>query len=87
MDVPLNFLLGYSQREIEFIAKEEKVIHLDDFFLRRSMLAKLGQITNDNLDEISEIINNALDWSDEKRNQEIHRTRTLLKGNHGVVLE
>jgi len=86
-DGPLNFLPGYSKREIAFIAQQEKVIHLDDFLLRRSMLAKLGLVTHTNLDEIAIIIGDHLSWSDEKRKLEIQRTRMLLKENHGVVLE
>jgi len=52
-DTPLNFLPDYSSREIEYISREEKVVHLDDFFLRRSILAKLGLLSHAKVDEIS----------------------------------
>ena len=86
-DSPLKFLKDFSQREIEFIAKNEKIIHLDDFLLRRSMMAKLGLISQSNMDEIAEMISQVLKWSDEQRKQEIQRTRYLLDDKHGVDLE
>jgi glycerol-3-phosphate dehydrogenase len=86
-DTPLIFLPRYSHREIEFITKEEKVIHLDDFFLRRSMVAKQGQLSLANIREIAEIIRNTLNWSMDDRDQEVKRTCKVLKGIHGVVLK
>jgi glycerol-3-phosphate dehydrogenase len=86
-DAPLEFLPRYYQREIEFIVKAEKVIHVDDFLLRRSMLAKLGRLSLDNISEISNIISNTLNWSVDRRDEEIKRTCKVLKENHGVVLD
>jgi hypothetical protein len=63
------------------------VIHLDDFFLRRSILAKLGQITHANLVEIAEIIGGVLGLSVNQRNREIQRIKKLLKENHGIFFE
>ncbi|MBT3189725.1 MAG: glycerol-3-phosphate dehydrogenase/oxidase [Anaerolineae bacterium] len=87
IDTLIKSLPGYSQREIEFIVQKEKVIHLDDFFIRRSMVAKLGQLSSSNLDEIANIIGNYLKWSDIQRNQEIQRTHQVLVEMHGIVLE
>jgi len=86
-DTPLNFLPGFSQREIEFICQNEKVIHLDDFILRRSMLAKLGQVSLSIISEISRIAADTLDWSADRRNQEIERTFRLLSQDHGVIFK
>ncbi len=85
-DAPLHFLSGYSQREIEYIAKEEKVVHLDDFLLRRSMLAKLGQLSHANIDELSKIISAGLSWSSEQVDYEIKRVYTILREQHGINL-
>jgi len=86
-DAPLQFLPTYSRREIEFIVKTEKVIHIHDFLLRRSMLAKLGRLSLANINEVANIIRNTLNWSVDRRDEEIKRTRMVLKENHGVVLD
>jgi glycerol-3-phosphate dehydrogenase len=85
MDFPLHFLPSFSQRELQFIAKEEKIIHLDDFLLRRSMLAKLGQLSLGNIDEIAKILGETLKWSAEQRDDEIKRTYRVLREFHGVT--
>jgi glycerol-3-phosphate dehydrogenase len=83
-DTPLHFLPGYSRREIEFIAKEEKVVHLDDLLLRRSMIAKLGQLTYANIDELSKIIYVALNWSPDRMDTEVRRVFAILRDQHGI---
>jgi glycerol-3-phosphate dehydrogenase len=85
-DRTLNFLPSYSQREIEFIARDEKVMHLDDFLLRRSLLAKLGRLSHANVDEISKIIRTTLGWTDDQADVEIKRLYATLRKNHGVQL-
>lgn len=85
-DSPLKNLPGYTRREIEFIVNSEKVVHLDDLLLRRSMLAKLGQITAENLEEVAEIIAAALNWGDEGRENELNRAGRILAEKHGVRL-
>jgi glycerol-3-phosphate dehydrogenase len=85
-DLPMHFLPGYSQREVEFIVKSEKVVHLDDYLLRRSMLAKLGQLSHANIDELSKIICAGLDWDTEQVDTEIKRVYSILRNVHGVTL-
>ncbi len=85
-DMKLAFLPEYSQREIQFIAQQEKVVHLDDFLLRRSMLAKLGQLTHANINEIANVLGSALEWSAEQLDAEIKRAYQVLRENHGVTL-
>jgi glycerol-3-phosphate dehydrogenase len=85
-DVELANLPDYSQREIEFIVQHEKVVHLDDFLLRRSLVAKLGQVTPANVNEIGNAVGNALAWSAEQLDTEIKRTYQVLQEQHGVNL-
>jgi glycerol-3-phosphate dehydrogenase len=59
---------------------------LDDFILRRSMLAMLGHLTPEMLDEIAGMIANALGWTKEQRKAEVERTFSILADRHGVVL-
>ena len=61
-DMPLKSLPSYSRREIGFIAQYEKVIHLDDFLMRRSMLAMLGRLTREAIDEICDALGKSLNW-------------------------
>jgi glycerol-3-phosphate dehydrogenase len=84
IDTPLHFLPGYSRREIEFIVRDEKIVHLDDLLLRRSMMAKLGQLTYANIDELSKITCAALNWSPKRMDTEIKRVFTLLRNQHGI---
>jgi glycerol-3-phosphate dehydrogenase len=83
-DAPLNNLSDYSQREIQFITQKEKVIHLDDFLLRRSVLAKMGLLSPRLVDEIANILGRESQWSDERRQEEINRTREILVDHHNV---
>lgn len=76
----------YSRREIMFLAQHEKILHLDDFLLRRSMLGMLGRVTRDTIDELAGIFSNALGWNSEQRKMEVARTLTILADRHGMQL-
>jgi glycerol-3-phosphate dehydrogenase len=86
-DAPLRSQPGYTQREIQFLAEREKIIHLDDLLLRRSLLAMLGLVTGDLLNEVSAILANALGWSDATRQQEVANAAHILQTRHGVSAE
>lgn len=86
-DAPLQHNTGYSHREIEFIAKHERVSHLSDLVLRRTSLAMLGDITIPLLHELASIIAPILEWSDDDMRDEIDRTIQLLQHRHGMKLE
>jgi glycerol-3-phosphate dehydrogenase len=85
-DVPLNSLVRYSQREIAFLGRYEKVIHLEDLVLRRTMLAMLGLLTRTGIDELAEVLGNALDWEQEQKKDETRRTLSILADKHRVFL-
>ena len=59
-DQPLKSLPDYSRREITFLAQNEKIAHLDELLLRRTMLAMLGGLTRPALDELAEIVGESL---------------------------
>ncbi|MGD8455214.1 MAG: glycerol-3-phosphate dehydrogenase/oxidase [Anaerolineales bacterium] len=71
-----------SVGEIKSILLEEDVNHLDDLILRRTMLGKLGKITPDSLREISEICAKVMNWSSQKKEQEMDRFTDLLRHKH-----
>ena len=85
-DEPLAHYPGYSRREIEFILKAEKPGRLDDLVLRRSVIAMLGGLNRDLLDELAELTAQALGWSAERRQQEIGHTVEVLRHKHRVDL-
>lgn len=85
-DRPLATLPQYSRREIGYLALYEKVVHLDDFVLRRSMLAFLGQLTRPALEELAEIIAEALGWDADRKSAEVRHCLEILADRHGVRL-
>lgn len=76
----------FHRFEIEFISRKEKVVHLDDFLLRRSHLAKLGELTREGISEITEIIAKELSWSEKQKNDETQRIYDILIRHHGVAI-
>jgi glycerol-3-phosphate dehydrogenase len=85
-DAPLKSVPGYTRREIMFLAQYEKVIHLDDLLLRRTMLAMLGRLTRDGVIELADVLGESLGWGSEQKNAEVERTLRLLSDRHGVTL-
>jgi len=85
-DEPLKSLPEYTRREIMFLAQYEKIIHLDDLLLRRTMLGMLGRLTKDIVEELADVLGDSLAWSSEQKIAEVQRTLRLLGDRHGVVL-
>ncbi len=86
-DEALRHQPGYSRREMMFIAENEKVAHLEDVILRRSLLGMLGLVDGDVLQQVGEAIGAVLGWSDAQIRQEVERTADLLRRQHGVLAE
>jgi glycerol-3-phosphate dehydrogenase len=85
-DFILRSLPDYSRREIIFLVQHEKIVHLDDFILRRSMLAMLGRLTREMVNELADVFANALGWNAEQKAAEVSRTLSILAERHGVRL-
>ena len=83
-DQPIVNLIDYSRREIRYITQEEKIVHLDDFLLRRSLLAKLGISSPDLIEELANIVGDGLGWPIALRTDEVKRVLDLLDNRHGV---
>jgi len=79
-------LPDYSRREINFLIQREKILHLDDFLLRRSILGMQGRVTREMLDELALLFANALGWNREQIRAEVTRTLSILADRHGVRL-
>jgi glycerol-3-phosphate dehydrogenase len=85
-DAPLRALPEYSRREVQFMACHESVVHLDDVILRRTIMALLGQLSLELLEELAEVLGQELGWSEERTQEEAGRTVKLLAEVHGVKL-
>ena len=79
-------LMDYTPEEIADIARKEDVIHLDDLILRRTMIGKLGLLTERNLADLAGVVAEAIGWSAEYQQSEIERTTALMIDQHGVHL-
>src|SRR5919106_3030084 len=82
-DFILRSLPDYSRREIIFLVQHEKIVHLDDFILRRSMLAMLGRLTREMVNELADVFANALGWNAEQKAAEVARTLSILADRPG----
>ena len=85
-DAPLARHPAYSRREIEFIAANERVVHLDDLIMRRTLMGLLGQVTLPLLEELASIVAPVLEWSPEVAASEVKRVVGIFKKAHGVIL-
>lgn len=82
---PLQAQPDYWRGEIAYVARAEKVVHLDDFLLRRSSLAMLGKVTARLLDEVAAILGEACGWTAAAQADEVARTKTILADEHRVT--
>jgi glycerol-3-phosphate dehydrogenase len=76
----------YSLREIDWIARNEIVVHLSDIVMRRTTLAIEGRLTLEGLREIAGVAGAALDWNAERTASEIQDVVSQLGRFHGQAL-
>lgn len=84
---PLHSLPQYTRSEIVFILRNEKVLCLSDFLLRRSLLAMEGKVSPGLVQELSEIFVTELGWTESQRLQEIDRLFDLLQKKHQYIVD
>ena len=85
-DKPLANHDTYTAREIEYIIRNERVMHLDDLLLRRTAIALLGELTAELLDELLAIFATIGELSDDQAAAERKRTAEMLRDRHHVDL-
>ena len=85
-DYILQSMPEYSRREITYLIQHEKVLRLDDFLLRRSMLGMLGRVNRAMVEELAGVFANNLGWNKEQKEAEVTRTLSILADRHGVRL-
>ena len=64
--------------------QNEKVVHLDDFLQRRSLIAMLGYARSDAIGEVAHILADAFGWADSQLNAEIQRMEAILETKHPI---
>jgi glycerol-3-phosphate dehydrogenase len=75
-----------SLAEIDWIARNERVVHLQDIVMRRTTLAVIGALTTRNLAAVAVVVGNALGWEEQRRAKEVVATADLLNRVHGTQL-
>lgn len=76
----------YSVAEIDWIARTERVQHLEDVILRRTLIAVIGTVSRASLHDIVAVVGAALGWTDETIAQEIRETISCLQKHHRISL-
>jgi len=77
---------AYSLAEIDWIARNETVVHLADIVMRRTTLAIAGSLTARDLDVISAVAAEALGWDVATRAREVASVTSELAGKHRMRL-
>jgi glycerol-3-phosphate dehydrogenase len=85
-DHPLRNMPEMTRREVLFLAENEKIVHLDDLLLRRTMLAYLGRLTRPLVVELADHLGQALGWPQTRAESEVDRFLAILADRHGVRL-
>ena len=85
-ETPLASLVGYTDAEIDWIARSEMIEHLADIVMRRTTLAIEGRLSTAALDEISSIMARALQWDEPRRTIEVRLIRQQLAATNRVRL-
>ncbi|MDK4704509.1 glycerol-3-phosphate dehydrogenase/oxidase [Rhizobium sp. CNPSo 4062] len=76
----------YSALEIDWIARQEMVVHLSDIVFRRTTMAIEGLLTIQGLREIGAIAATALQWDAQRLAKEIDDVVASLSKFHGQTL-
>lgn len=74
----------YSKRELLFLIRNEAAEHLDDLLLRRTTLAISGDLSQQMVDAVLDLLTEHKAWTPAQRAAERSRFLTLLRERHGV---
>jgi glycerol-3-phosphate dehydrogenase len=76
----------FSESEIDWIARNEHVEHLEDILLRRTSLAITGKLSDALCRQVCKVAAQALGWSAKRETIELDMLSTVLAKHHGVNL-
>ena len=83
-DAPFTADPSFSHREIQFLVQAEKILHLDDLLLRRTLLAYLGELSLPLIEEMADVVGSELGWDASQKKAEIERSLEILADKHEV---
>jgi glycerol-3-phosphate dehydrogenase len=83
-DVRLKITPDYSREEVALMVEREKIVHLDDLLLRRTLLAYLGQLDRPRMEKMAGWLGEALGWTAEQTQMETDRCLRILAEEHEV---
>jgi glycerol-3-phosphate dehydrogenase len=83
---PFRSLPSYTVGEIERIARDDYVEHLEDLVCRRSTIALLGEAREESLRELAGIAGRVLGWDAARREDEVRRVSPLGDVAEGMDL-
>ncbi|MFW5329669.1 glycerol-3-phosphate dehydrogenase/oxidase [Hydrogenophaga sp. ZJX-1] len=81
---PITDLPDYFSGEMRYMAQQQRICHLADVVLRRTLLAIEGRCTQPALRMMAAVIGEELGWDGERQAQEVADTMGLLLQRHGV---
>lgn len=85
-DDPIPGTDELTVQELQIMAEDEHVVHLDDVLLRRTNSGFDGAVTSESVAATARILGAALGWDARHESAEIDRALRILKDEHGVDL-
>jgi glycerol-3-phosphate dehydrogenase len=85
-DRNMDWLSGYSRREVVFLSTNEQIVHLVDLLVRRTPLAMLGQVKMESIFELVDLLGEVYGWSLDECQAETAYTCQYLTERHGMTL-
>jgi glycerol-3-phosphate dehydrogenase len=77
---------AFSERELGYLVRTERVVHLADLVFRRSDLAFAGRVDREAVEELGAAVARAADWDDLRLDREIEDCLRLLR-EHGAAID
>lgn len=83
-DTALVSAPDFSVRELTFLAQNEKVVHLGDMLQRRTLIAMLGRLNREIVQEFGEVCGEALGWDSARKDTETAEFTKIASEKHLV---
>jgi len=81
-----QMIAGFSRAEVDYLVRNEYVVHLTDLLLRRTIIAFVGSLDQDVFNGLSELIGESLGWDAATLAAERELAVAELALRHGLTL-
>ncbi|WP_051287830.1 glycerol-3-phosphate dehydrogenase/oxidase [Photobacterium halotolerans] len=85
-DTVLTSLPAYTRRELMYLTEHEAVCRTLDLLQRRTSMAIAGQINNQVLAEVTELVAATLGWNEQQTKQDLAESCRQLQLHHGLAV-